>query len=244
MNAVEGSQRAPLEVVYTPDPVQAATALVEEAIAEAVAARGRALVCLSGGQTPLPLYAALAAGSELPWERVTFAFSDERYVEHTHKDNNYGSIASAFLARLPTPPAEVLAWPILASPESSAAAYAQTIDQRRRNGPLFDLTLLGIGADGHTASLFPGTGAALDERTALASEVPGLGWRLSLSAKTLSSSRTVLFLVTGAGKADALRLNFPGAFGGDRSGPDAAPASAVGAEERLVLVTDSLAPVG
>lgn len=229
--------------MYTPDPIQAAAALVEEAIASAVAARGQALVCLSGGQTPLPLYAALAAGSELPWERVTFAFSDERFVEHTHQDSNYGSIESTFIRRLPAPPAAVLAWPILADAESSAAAYARIIDQHRRNGPLFDLTLLGIGADGHTASLFPGTGAALDERTALASEVPGLGWRLSLSAKTLSSSRTVLFLVTGAGKADALRLDFPGAFGGSRSGPDTAPASAIGAEERLVLVTDSLEPI-
>ncbi len=253
MNEAAATGTPALEVVYTPDPIAAAAGVFERTVREAIAARGSATVCVSGGKTPLPLYARLASEADLPWDRVTFAFSDERFVAHTHPDSNYGSLRAAFFDRLPTAPAQVLAWPILDTLERSAAAYAQALTALATNGPLFDLALLGIGADGHTASLFPGTGAAPETGTTVASEVPGIGPRLSLSTTTLSASRVVAFLVTGAGKADALRLNFPAAFGGTngdtaagtrrRPDPDTAPASAVSAAERLLLVTDSLQPV-
>ncbi|MBX3143055.1 MAG: 6-phosphogluconolactonase [Trueperaceae bacterium] len=246
---MDTNDRAPLQVVYTPEPITAAAELFEAVVGEAIAARGEAYVCISGGRTPLPLYAKLAAESDLAWDRVTFLFSDERFVPHTHPDSNYRSIDTAFLGRLPRPPRSVLAWPILGTLSESAAAYARSIDELGARGQLFDFTLLGIGADGHTASLFPGTGAALETGSTVAREVPSIGRRLSLSAPALSDSRVVAFLVTGADKADALRLNFPAAFGGTPDSqaamdtPDAAPASAITATERLLLVTDSLEPV-
>lgn len=243
-----------LETVYTSDTLGSALALVESEIVSAVAQRGAAALCLSGGSTPLPLYRALAA-ADLPWDRVTFAIGDERFVPHDHPDSNYGALKSALLDRVAAPGA-VLAWPILADPAASAVAYERLLDERLGEEPRFDLVLLGLGADGHTASLFPGTGAATSRDTALATFVPGHGWRLSLGVRTLSSCRTVLFLVEGSSKADALRLNFPQAFDDAESStaldqrpgeaaipdPDHAPASAIRAFGRLVLITDSLRP--
>lgn len=245
---VDTVDEAPLEVVYTLEPIATTAESFEAVVNEAIAARGTAVVCISGGRTPLPLYAKLAAESDLAWDRVTFLFSDERFVPHTHPDSNYRSIKDAFLDRLPLQPKSVLAWPILGTLNESAKAYARAIDELGANGPLFDFSLLGIGADGHTASLFPGTGAALATGSCVAGEVPGIGPRLSLSARTLSDSRVVAFLVTGTDKADALRLNFPAAFGTASRGvsgpyPDDAPASAISAKDRLLLITDSLSPL-
>lgn len=245
MSGLHDESAVPLEILSTPAPLAAAEEVVLEAVGAAVEARDRAVLVLAGGGTPLPLYRALAARSDVPWERVVLAFGDERFVPHEHELSNYGAIRREVLDGLATSPAAVLPWPILNDPASSAAAYAALLEERLGGPEAFDLVLLGIGADGHTASLFPGTRAALDERVALASQVPGHGWRLSLGPRALSAGRTVMFLATGPEKAEALRLNFPAALTGTHDvapvpDPDLAPASAIGARERLLLVTDSL----
>lgn len=242
-----------LEILSTPAPLATAEEVVLDGLRAAVATRGKAVVVLAGGGTPLPLYRALARRQDVPWQDVVLTFGDERFVPYQHQESNYGTIQREFIAALPTPPAGVLPWPIRDDPHVSAAAYAALLEERLGGPASFDLVLLGIGADGHTASLFPGTRAALDERVALAVAVPGLGWRLSLGPRALSAGRTVMFLATGPEKADALRLNFPAATArltpegdGDAAArvklpdPDRAPASAIGARERLLLVTDSL----
>lgn len=234
-----------LETSLVQDVTAAGLRVVVDSVRAAVAARGRAVLALSGGSTPLPLYRALA-DQDLPWERVWVAFGDERFVPLEHPDSNAGAALAAFLDRVPVPEEQVLTWPILeGDPHASAEAYRGKLEGALHGFPTFDLNLLGLGDDGHTASLFPGTGAVLQPGPTLALRAPDYawpgGWRLSLSAPALSDSRTVLFLVSGASKARALRE----AFASDTASEpptsaelDACPARAITARERLLLVTD------
>lgn len=233
------------EKLLAPDVTAAALPLFERAVVRAVAERGRAVVALCGGSTPLPLFRALAQ-ADLPWDRLWVAFGDERFVPLDHQDSNAGAAMRAFLGQVPVPEQQVLTWPILEQPHASAEAYRGLLESALGDFPTFDLNLLGLGSDGHTASLFPGTGAVLLPGPTLAVRAPqGVtpgGWRLSLSASALSDSREVLFLVSGAGKTEALRRT----FGDDQADDaplgdaqlDAQPARAITAHERLLLVTD------
>ncbi|HZJ08530.1 MAG TPA: 6-phosphogluconolactonase [Trueperaceae bacterium] len=242
------------------DVTAAATEAISACVVEAVRSRGRAVLCLSGGSTPLPVYRRLAERTELPWEHVLFAWGDERWVPHDHPDSNFNAAREALLDHLPVPGEQVLAWPYGDDPDAAARAYAAALAARlgtpAAGQALFDLNLLGLGADAHTASLFPGTGAALRSEVAFATQVPGVGWRLTLSAPTLSSSRTVLFLVAGEGKRAALAATWPtawhelGVATDGAAAPAAAatrpaaasvdsyPARAVTAIDDLVVVTD------
>lgn len=229
------------------DVTAAATDLIARTVERSVSASGRAVLCLSGGSTPVPVYRRLAELRELPWERVFFAWGDERWVPHDDPESNFGSAKAALLDQLPVPAEQVLPWPYGDDPTAAARAYAATLQARlgtpTPERPLFDLNLLGLGDDAHTASLFPGTGAALRSEFAFAAEVPGKGWRLTLSAPTLSSSRTVLFLVSGEGKRAALEATWPALFGGAAARPASAsvddlPARAVSAVEELIVMTD------
>jgi ribulose-phosphate 3-epimerase len=176
------------------------------------ASRGDFSVCLSGGSTPRRLYKLLAApevASCFPWNRVHWFWGDERFVPNDHPDSNYRMAFDAFLSRVAVPAANIHAIPTVGlSPQQAAAAYeavlkrfygAQDLSAER---PLFDVTLLGIGADGHTASLFPGQ-PALEEDRHWAVAVPGP--RITLTYRALNSSRDVAFVVAGAEKKDILR---------------------------------------
>lgn len=231
--------------VVADDAAAAAQPLIEAVIARAVEERGRAIVALPGGSSPLPLFRGLV-NAHLPWSQVWVTFGDERFVPLEHPDSNAGAALAAFLDRVPVPEEQVLTWPILeGDPHASAEAYRGKLEGALHGFPTFDLNLLGLGDDGHTASLFPGTGAVLQPGPTLALRAPDYarpgGWRLSLSAPALSDSRTVLFLVSGASKARALRE----AFASDTASEpptsaelDACPARAITARERLLLVTD------
>ncbi|MFA5552822.1 MAG: 6-phosphogluconolactonase, partial [Trueperaceae bacterium] len=231
------------EQFVTDEPATAALALVRAAITSAVLERGRALLALGGGSSPLPLFRLLAA-TDLPWERVWVTFGDERFVALDHEHSNAGSAMKHLLNHVAVPPSQVLTWPILTDPAESAQEYRRQLERAFGGFPTFDLNLLGLGADGHTASLFPGTGAALLAGPTLAVRAPEYaspgGWRLSMSASALSDSREVLFLVTGAGKGEALRQTFGAeARSAERSDAalDAHPARAIAARDRLTLVT-------
>lgn len=234
-----------LEVVA--DVTTAASELIARCVMDAVRQRGRAVLCLSGGSTPVPVYQRLAQARELPWEQVFFAWGDERWVPHDDPESNFGSASRAMLDHLPVPEQQVLAWPYGPDPAAAASTYAATLTSRLGSPvagrPLFDLNLLGLGGDGHTASLFPGSGDALRSEVAFATEVPGKGWRLTLGAPALSSSRTVLFLVAGEAKRQALATTWPALFTGNlpehaAASVDDYPARAIAAQDDLVLITD------
>jgi 6-phosphogluconolactonase len=177
----------------------------------AVAASGRFAVVLAGGSTPRRLYALLADpsagyGAALPWARTHVFFGDERAVPPHHRESNYGMARDALLARVPVPDENVHR--IRGEEEAEAAAREYEDELRAFFGaaPRFDLVLLGMGADGHTASLFPGS-SALDEpaRWVVAPFVPALAvHRVTLTLRALDAASRIVFVVSGAEKAPAL----------------------------------------
>ena len=172
-------------------------------------------VCLSGGSTPRYLYERLATpsiASRFPWPRAHWFWGDERFVPHDHPDSNFRMTQSALLSRVPVPPANVHPIPTEGvSPQQAAATYEAALkrfhgtDTLSTDRPLFDVTLLGIGEDGHTASLFPGQ-PALQENLRWAVAVIGAKSepRITLTYPALDSSREVAFLATGEGKRRAV----------------------------------------
>ncbi|WP_238184975.1 6-phosphogluconolactonase [Methylobacterium trifolii] len=177
----------------------------------------RVAICLSGGSTPKRLYALLAGPGyveRLPWSKIHWFFGDDRAVPWDDARSNVRMVREAFGHGAPIPATHLHFIPTDEGAEAGAAAYDRTLlafygaehlDPAR---PLFDLVLLGLGEDGHTASLFPGK-PALAEGVRLAAPVPEAGLepflpRVTLTFPALASSAEVLFLVTGAGKREPL----------------------------------------
>jgi len=221
----------------------AAFARVCEAGARATAGGGRFSLVLSGGSTPRALHARLAAAPDaLPWDRVDVWFGDERCVPPDDAASNYGMARDTLLSRVPIPPANVRR----IEGERGAAAAADAYDALLRaaygdpgDAPTFDLVLLGIGTEGHTASLFPGH-AALGIRDRWAAPVDPapptakpLVPRATLTLPALCGAREVLFLVAGADKAPIVRA----VLGGD----GALPAALARGRERTTWLVDEAA---
>jgi 6-phosphogluconolactonase len=172
-------------------------------------------MCLSGGSTPRRLYERLATpaiASRFPWSRVHWFWGDERFVPHDDPDSNYRMARDALLSRVPVPGANIHPIPTEAlSPEEAAAAYEATLkrfygaDVLAADRPLFDVTLLGIGDNGHTASLFPGRPVLQETRRWAVSAFGANGQqRITLTYPALDSSRDVAFLATGEAKRDVV----------------------------------------
>jgi 6-phosphogluconolactonase len=185
----------------------------ERMSAEAVRRRGYFSVALSGGKTPVPLYRRLAAKSGVGcWDKTHVFLADERFVPVTDPESNYRMIRETLLDAVRVAPSNVHPVPTdLPDPGSAARKYGETLTAffrlARGEFPVFDLILLGLGADGHTASLFPGT-AALREKERIAVAVsPGGGKRdrITLTFPVINRARKIVFLVTGKEKAEALR---------------------------------------
>jgi 6-phosphogluconolactonase len=210
-----------------PDPEALARAAAERLVALCAAAvreRGAAHVALAGGATPRRLYERLpaeAVAGGLDWARVHLWFGDERCVPPDHAESNYGMVRDALLASIPAPGPRVHRMEAERSNLWLAAAeYARLLRREVPAGPdgtpALDLVLLGLGADGHTASLFPGTCILRDHRNVGPVYVPRLkSWRISLTLRVLNGARHVLFLVAGADKSDAVRAVLGGASGGE-----------------------------
>lgn len=185
-------------------------------------------VCLSGGSTPKRLYELLAAAPRrdaFPWARTHWFWGDERFVPPDDKLSNYRMVREAMLDRVPVPEANIHPIPTLGvTPEESAAAYErelrifhgeEALDPVR---PLFNVVLLGLGTNGHTASLFPGM-PVLHERRRWTGTMtdPEAGTRITLTYPALESARETVFLVAGADKTPMLKR----LLAGDRSLPAA-----------------------
>ncbi len=176
---------------------------------------GRCTIALSGGETPKRLYSLLAEApyrERVPWSGVHIFWGDERHVPPDHPDSDYLMAYQSLLSRVDIPQSNIHR--VHAEIDDAAEAARLYEDELRSNFalgpdelPRFDLILLGMGPDGHTASLFPGTAALHDTgRVAEANWVEKLdAYRITLSPATLNNGRVVVFLVSGAGKADTLR---------------------------------------
>jgi 6-phosphogluconolactonase len=170
---------------------------------------------LAGGSTPKRVYELLASDAfkhYIDWTKVHLFWGDERCVPFDHQDSNYRMVHEALIAHVPIPQDHVHRMPVESGPPEKAAALYEEELQRFYGSklldparPLFDVTLLGLGPDGHTASLFPGT-AALDERKAWTTAVVGVKSeaRVSLTFPVIEASASILFLVAGAEKRAAL----------------------------------------
>ncbi|RRQ22326.1 6-phosphogluconolactonase [Thiohalobacter thiocyanaticus] len=178
---------------------------------EAGSARGSCHLALAGGSTPRRLYELLAGppwSQQLPWPALQIYFGDERAVPPEHPDSNYGMARAAWLDRAPLAAGQI--HPMLAEPAriaQDAADYAGLLERQLPHNeagvPVLDLILLGLGPDGHTASLFPGT-PVLEERARWVAPVhveQHDSWRLTLTYPVLEAARQLLFLVAGADKA-------------------------------------------
>jgi 6-phosphogluconolactonase len=183
----------------------------------AVARSDRFHVVLAGGSTPRALYRRLAEPPHrdaVPWDKTFFAFGDERCVPPDHERSNYRMARETLFAPLQISESRVLRMKGEQTPADAARRYEVRLGDLflGRSRRHFDLVLLGVGADGHTASLFPGTAALAEtERWVVANEVPGLGeWRLTLTLPALNSARRVIFLATGEEKARAIAEAFGG----------------------------------
>jgi 6-phosphogluconolactonase len=203
-----------MRIETLPDPRALAHHVAEWMTAAAQATTGDVRVALSGGSTPKALYSLLAADSfrdRFPWQRVSWYLGDERYVPYDHPESNYRMIREAMLSKAPVPADNVHPVPFGGTPDEAAARYEQIL-QKAYGGsvldparPLFDITLLGLGPDGHTASLLPGE-PVLDERkrwvAAVAHGRPEV--RITMTYPAIESSRRVALLVAGKDKAAML----------------------------------------
>jgi 6-phosphogluconolactonase len=207
-------------VVVAADPealADAAALHLRRLLAGAVAERGAAWIALAGGRTPRSVYERLAAGTspDLDWGRVHVGFGDERLVPPAHADSNYAMAKRALLDRVPVPTAQVyrIRGELLRASDA-AAVYARDLARAMPLAaaawPIFDVVLLGIGTDGHTASLFPGTKAlAVADRIASDAVAPAPPVdRVTLTFPVLNSARAVVVLAAGEDKAPAVARAF------------------------------------
>jgi len=202
--------------------VSRALVLVVAQVHQAIADRGRCTLALAGGSTPQPLYEALAQ-QDLPWDKLHIFWGDERYVAPTHPDSNEGMARAAWLDRVPFPPENLHPMPTGAgNPAVDADRHEQEIRDffqvAAGEFPALDLVLLGMGPDGHTASLFPHTPALTVADRCVTVGNKGEDPRITLTYPILNQSQLVLFLVTGENKQPALREIFS-PTGDDRQYP-------------------------
>lgn len=186
----------------------AAQIFVEEA-RRRISESGRFAVALAGGSTPRMTYEILAreygGPEDLDWSEVHAFFGDERTVPPDHEDSNYRMAQEALLSHVPVGSVHRMRGET--EPREAATLYERELEQFFGGSPVLDLVLLGIGEDGHTASLFPRTPAlGAHDRWVIENPVEKLDTvRLTLTVPTINAARTVVFLVAGEGKAEALK---------------------------------------
>jgi 6-phosphogluconolactonase len=241
-----------IEVVTSPaELAERAAARFTELANRALGARGRFTVALAGGSTPRALYSVLAdpAGpfrSRIAWQRIEFFWGDERHVPPEHPDSNFRMATEAMLARVPVSPQQVHRIEAELASAEAAERYEGVLRSVFDLAPgelaRFDLVLLGMGSEGHTGSLFPGSAALHEERRqVVAVWVEKLGVeRITLTPPVLNAARCVIFLVAGGEKAATLHEVLEGELR-----PDTYPAQAVQPTDGdLVWLVDRAAAAG
>ena len=201
---------AALKIIRTKNFVTDAADFILAQAQQALGERNEFRIALSGGNTPRPVYTRLAAiGHDLPWDLIRITFGDERCVLPDDAESNFRMARETLLAPAAVPKQSILRLRGEIDPQTAAQEYQDHLDAIATEGgqPIYrhDLILLGLGDDGHTASLFPGT-AALDEtiRRVMANFVPKFNrWRLTFTFPLINAARHILFLV-GASKNPAL----------------------------------------
>ena len=190
---------------------RAAAQRIVELASEAIAARGTFTIALSGGSTPKAIFELLADDefrTQIAWQNVHVFFGDERTVPPYHADSNFRMANEAMLSRVPLPEQNIHRIDGVGDAAANASDYESDLREyfSNSNWPRLDLVMLGMGDDGHTASLFPDTTALKEESLWVAANwVEKFNtWRITLTAPAINAARNVLFLITGAGKADRL----------------------------------------
>ncbi|MBV8753716.1 MAG: 6-phosphogluconolactonase [Hyphomicrobiales bacterium] len=217
--------KTPPKLTIVPDAAALAQAAAKRLLARLAEPRERFAVALTGGSSPEGLYRLLASEpyrSQVPWQRVHWFWGDDRFVPQDDPRSNAGAARRLFLDRVPAPPENIHAIPTdAANPDEAARSYEAELqvfygaDRLEPARPLYDVVLLGLGGDGHIASLFPGQ-PQVDETKRWVVGVPRAGMepyvpRVSLTLPTLASTRDMLFLVTGKGKREILTRVLSGA---------------------------------
>ena len=236
---------ADIQIFDSPETLYAKAAEVFlESGAEALRRQGKFSVALSGGSTPLPLYRTLSkyqAANSLDWNKVHFFWGDERAVKPDHPDSNYRSVYESLLEPRAVSMDNIHRIEGELQPELAAHKYQKhLLDWFGEDPPRFDLILLGLGSDGHTASLFPGTHLVEPATMAEDSWVDALylphlqSWRISFTAHLINAGSQILFIVRGSEKAGALKQVLKGSYK-----PQACPAQLIQPENgRLVWLVD------
>jgi 6-phosphogluconolactonase len=227
-----------IDVLADADSVaRAAASMIAEKARSGVAARGRFIMAVSGGRAPWMMLRALS-NQDMPWEKVHVVQVDERVAPAGHPDRNLTQLRDCLLTRVPLPMDHMYAMPVEAADlEAAAAQYAVKLQEIAGSPPVLDLAHLGLGADGHTASLVPGDSVldVTDTDVALTGLYQGRR-RMTLTYPILNRSRCILWLVTGSEKAGMLaRLR-----DGDRS----IPTGLVHREQAIVLADREAAVAG
>jgi 6-phosphogluconolactonase len=230
-------------VVTLADPEALATHVAGWLTDLALAKTGNFAIALSGGSTPKRLFELLAEpglAARFPWDRTHLFWGDERFVPYDSPYSNYRMTRLALLDHVPIPKAHVNPMPTSGDPAEAARAYQATLqtyygaESLSMTRPLFDVVLLGLGENGHTASLFPGTPALEETLAWVAPVVNGVPQpRLTLTYPAIACSRFVAFLTAGASKRDVLAR----VLAGDRS----QPATRVTTAGELIWFTDHAA---
>lgn len=212
VNELPAETSSAFEVRVLPDPGEAALAAaleLQRVARDAVSDRGIFRIALSGGSTPRLLFDVLTRPpfrEGVAWRQTRFFFVDERCVPPDHERSNFRLATEHLFEPLAIPPDRILRMRGEDDPESAASDYEGVLAAEFGGAARFDFVLLGLGADGHTASLFPDTAAlSEDRRPVVANRIPKLDeWRLTLTLPVLNASRHTLFLVTGAEKGEAV----------------------------------------
>lgn len=229
------TQTMDIEVLDTAESVaQRAADVIAEEARKAVAARGRFVVAVSGGHTPWVMLRALAA-ADVPWPAIQIVQVDERVAPPGHPDRNLTHLRESLLDHAPLPAEHIYAMPVeFADLEVGAAKYAETLRQLAGSPPILDLVHLGLGPDGHTASLVPGDPVLNinDADVAITGTYQGRQ-RMTLTYPIINRSRKVLWVVTGAEKVPMLRRLL--------DGDESIPAGRIRREHAIVLADEAAA---
>lgn len=217
---------------------RAAADYIRDLAAQSIQAHDRFSLALSGGSTPRKLYQLLAQQTGIDWRHVHIFWGDERCVASDHVDSNYRMAKESLLDHVPIPGEQIHRMKGELDPAHAAAEYEHILrDHFGQSQPRFDLVLLGMGDDGHTASLFPHTAALSETQRWVVGNFAEAKqtWRITLTAIAINAAQNVMFLVSGIDKAERLRQVLKGPYS-----PDELPSQLIKpVDGKLIWMVDS-----